>query len=241
MSLIEFEFATTAPSGTAIGVDHAHVGASLHPHHREGVRRFLNVAVATIGLMLTAPLMALIALAVKLTSPGPVFYRQTRVGLLSPDGGNAGGNDEPWGQLFTMYKFRTMRAAAPAAKQEVWCGAADPRITTVGHFLRRSRLDELPQLVNVLLGDMNVVGPRPEQPKIFATLREQVPGYALRQRVRPGITGLAQVTLAYDTCVDDVRKKVAADLKYIANQSLVTDLGIMLRTVPVMVMQIGSR
>lgn len=217
-------------------------GVSAHPHEREGARRLLNVAVAAIGLIITAPLMALVAVAVKLSSPGPVLYRQTRVGLCGPSGDGAGRNcPETGGALFTIYKFRTMRAAPAGSETQVWCRENDPRITPLGCFLRRTRLDELPQLVNVLMGDMNVVGPRPEQPAIFATLRTEVAGYALRQRVRPGITGLAQVTLAYDTCADDVRRKVAADLRYIANQSLWMDLGIMLRTVPVMLMRIGSR
>jgi lipopolysaccharide/colanic/teichoic acid biosynthesis glycosyltransferase len=240
MSMMDYELAAPAEFGAGITAERS---TAHHPHELEGARRFLNVAVAALGLIITAPLMALIAIVVKLTSPGPVFYRQTRVGLCPPDamGGNGRRCGESGGQLFTIYKFRTMRAVAPSAESQVWCGSNDPRITAVGHFLRRSRLDELPQLVNVLMGDMNVVGPRPEQPAIFSTLREEVPGYALRQRVRPGITGLAQITLAYDTCVDDVRKKVAADLQYIGNQSLLTDLGIMLRTVPVMVMRIGSR
>jgi lipopolysaccharide/colanic/teichoic acid biosynthesis glycosyltransferase len=240
MRMMDYEIAATADFGAGIAAEPA---VAHHPHDLEGARRFLNVAVAALGLIITAPLMALIAVAVKLTSPGPVFYRQTRVGLCHPSA--TGNNDrrcaESGGQLFTIYKFRTMQAVAPSAESQVWCGAHDPRITTVGHFLRRSRLDELPQLLNVLMGDMNVVGPRPEQPKIFASLRAEVPGYMLRQRVRPGITGLAQITLAYDTCIDDVRKKVSADLQYIANQSLLTDLGIMLRTVPVMMMRIGSR
>ena len=240
MSLLDYELAVPVEFGVGITSERA---VAHHPHDLEGARRFLNVAVAALGLIIAAPLMALIAVAVKLTSPGPVFYRQTRVGLCPP--ASMGGNDrrcpESGGQLFTIYKFRTMQAVAPSAESQVWCGTNDPRITPVGHFLRRSRLDELPQLVNVLMGDMNVVGPRPEQPAIFVSLRKEVPGYSLRQRVRPGITGLAQVTLAYDTCVDDVRKKVAADLEYIANQSWLTDLGIMLRTVPVMVMRIGSR
>ena len=132
-----------------------------------------------------------------------------------------------------MYKFRTMEVA-PAKATEVWAGKNDPRVTSIGRVLRKFRLDELPQLWNVLLGDMNVVGPRPEQPSIFNYLREQIQGYARRQRVRPGITGWAQINLAYDTSVDDVRHKVAHDLEYIRNQSAMEDLKIMLRTVPVM-------
>ncbi|HRN51906.1 MAG TPA: sugar transferase, partial [Gemmatimonadaceae bacterium] len=142
---------------------------------------------------------------------------------------------------FTIYKFRTMRAARPGEEVQVWASENDPRITRLGTFLRKTRLDELPQLWNVLRGDMNVVGPRPEQPAIFQTLRTDVQQYAARQRVRPGITGLAQITLRYDTCVDDVRKKVEADLTYIERQSLVQDLKIMALTAPVMLFRKGSR
>lgn len=216
--------------------------AGGHPHDREGARRILNVLVAVLGLAVAAPVMALIAITIKLTSPGPVLYRQKRVGLCAPtnENGRRERCAESGGVLFTIYKFRTMRVAAALAETQVWCAERDPRITALGRFLRRSRLDELPQLVNVLLGDMNVVGPRPEQPDIFASLRTEVAGYALRQRVRPGITGLAQITLPYDTCVEDVRKKVAADLRYIAEQSLTTDLRIMLRTFPVMLTRFGG-
>jgi lipopolysaccharide/colanic/teichoic acid biosynthesis glycosyltransferase len=144
------------------------------------------------------------------------------------------------GRPFTIYKFRTMRVAKPGAESQVWASADDPRITKLGKFLRKMRLDELPQLYNVLKGDMNVVGPRPEQPEIFQTLRSEVPSYPVRQRVRPGITGQAQITLHYDTCVEDVRKKVQADLEYIERQSVLTDLRIMLMTVPVVVFRKGG-
>ena len=117
----------------------------------------------------------------------------------------------------------------------MWASRNDPRITVVGRGLRASRLDELPQLLNVLFGDMNVVGPRPERPSIFAEMRKTIPGYEKRQQVMPGITGWAQVNLAYDTCVDDVKKKVDLDLEYVKNRSLTQDLSIMARTIPVMV------
>jgi lipopolysaccharide/colanic/teichoic acid biosynthesis glycosyltransferase len=213
-----------------------------HPHQRERARRALNVLVAAVGLILSAPIMLMVAIAIKLFDRGPIFYRQTRVGLCvrASNGGNFRRKVDLGGRPFTIYKFRTMRVAAPGAGQ-VWASADDPRITPLGKFLRRTRLDELPQLWNVLLGDMNIVGPRPEQPEIFQNLRNEVQSYAARQRVRPGITGLAQVTLQYDSCIDDVRKKVEADLRYIESQSLLQDLRIMALTAPVMIFRKGSR
>ena len=187
--------------------------------------------------------MAAVAVAVKLSSAGPVFYRQRRVGLdvRTTSGGNHRRKVDLGGRPFTIYKFRTMRVPLPGQEVQVWASHQDPRITPIGNFLRRTRLDEIPQLLNVLLGDMNVVGPRPEQPEIFQTLRNEVPNYHARQQVRPGITGRAQITLQYDRCVDDVRKKVVADLEYIGSQSLVEDLRIMAMTAPVMLFRKGSR
>ena len=214
-----------------------------HPFSREGARRALNVAVAAVGIVFAAPIMAAVAVAVKLSSPGPVFYRQRRVGLdvRTTSGGNHRRKVDLGGRPFTIYKFRTMRVPLPGQEVQVWASHQDPRITPIGNFLRRTRLDEIPQLLNVLLGDMNVVGPRPEQPEIFQTLRNEVPNYHARQQVRPGITGRAQITLQYDRCVDDVRKKVVADLEYIGSQSLVEDLRIMAMTAPVMLFRKGSR
>lgn len=214
-----------------------------HPHGREGARRALNVVVAALGLALTAPIMAIIAIAVKLTSPGPVFYRQMRVGLdlRTAAGGNFRRKVDLGGRPFTIYKFRTMREARPGEDTQVWAAQDDPRITRMGAFLRRTRLDELPQLINVLRGEMNIVGPRPEQPEIFQSLRGEVASYTTRQQVRPGITGRAQITLRYDSCIDDVRKKVDADLEYIRTQSLVEDLRIMVMTAPVMIFRKGAR
>lgn len=213
-----------------------------HPHEMERGRRALNVAVAAIGLLVTAPIMALVAIAIKLSSPGPVFYKQVRVGLCrrTSMGGNFRRQQDVGGKPFTIYKFRTMRQAAGEDAQ-TWAAQNDPRITAVGRFLRRTRLDELPQLINVLRGEMNVVGPRPEQPSIFQNLRTEVQDYQYRQRVRPGITGRAQVSLAYDSCVEDVRKKVEADLEYIRSQSVTEDFKIMVMTVPVMLFRKGSR
>jgi lipopolysaccharide/colanic/teichoic acid biosynthesis glycosyltransferase len=123
---------------------------------------------------------------------------------------------------------------------QVWAAPDDNRVTRVGRYLRSSRLDELPQLFSVLKGDMNIVGPRPEQPEIFVELRELVEGYQRRQRVLPGITGLAQITLTYDRCVEDVRNKVRCDLDYIRRQSVLEDLKIMLLTLPVMLGRRGG-
>ena len=213
----------------------------LDREHRS--RRLLNIAVAAVGLVLAFPLMLLIAVLIKLTSRGPVLFAQTRVGLdrrsLSMAGGNTRRHTDQGGQPFTMYKFRTMRPARPD-DQQTWALPDDARVTAIGRVLRKFRLDELPQLFNVLTGDMNIVGPRPEQPTIFVDLREQIEGYQRRQRVRPGITGWAQINQGYDTSVDDVRRKVRYDLEYIRRQSAREDLLIMLRTVPVMVMRRGG-
>jgi lipopolysaccharide/colanic/teichoic acid biosynthesis glycosyltransferase len=210
---------------------------------QEKLRRALNVAAAVVGLILALPLMVVIALAIKLTSPGPVFYKQTRVGVdrrnpLRP-GGNWRRQVDYGGRLFQVYKFRTMVADADRAGQ-VWATPEDPRITRVGGFLRKYRLDEIPQLWNVIRGDMNIVGPRPEQPTIFATLREQVEHYPRRQRVLPGITGWAQVNHHYDRTIDDVRTKLHYDLQYLRRQSVAEDLKIMLRTVPAVLTKKGA-
>ena len=213
-----------------------------HPHYREGARRALNVAVAAIGIVVAAPIMVAVAVAVKLSSPGPIFYRQKRVGLdiRTSNGGNHRRKVDMGGKPFTIFKFRTMRVATPGEEIQVWASQGDPRITPIGGFLRRSRLDELPQLFNVLTGDMNIVGPRPEQPEIFQNLRSAVVNYHARQRVRPGITGRAQITLHYDSCIEDVRKKVEADLAYIHTQSVLEDLRIMALTAPVMIFRKGA-
>jgi len=216
----------------------------VEPQAQERARRVLNFVVALVGIILTAPLMLVVAVLVKLTSPGPVIYRQHRVGVDRRLGRGSGGADhrrrtDKGGRIFTIYKFRTMRADQGSAKQ-VWASKHDPRITRIGRILRQTRLDELPQLFNVLKGDMNIVGPRPEQPEIFQHLQQQVGSYRRRQRVLPGITGLAQVSLQYDSCVDDVKKKVELDLEYIRQRSAAKDLVIMAKTMPVMVLRKGA-
>ena len=211
--------------------------APIHPAV-EAIRRALNVAIATVALVLLAPVLLAVAIAVKVSSPGPVFYTQVRVGQ-DRRGGRRGAADDRrrvdhGGQLFTIYKFRSMRTDAEANGEAVWARRDDDRVTPVGRVLRRTRLDELPQLFNVLKGDMNIVGPRPERPSIFAQLRADIAEYPLRQLARPGITGWAQINHTYDTCIDDVRTKVRYDLEYLQRQGIWTDVVIMAKTVPVM-------
>lgn len=218
--------------------------STLEPQTRcDEVRRVLNVLIAIVGLVLALPVMITIAIAIKLTSRGPVLFAQPRVGLDRRADGHAGGNarrhSDHGGQTFIMYKFRTMRVER-AASPQVWALPDDPRVTTVGKVLRKLRLDELPQLWNVLVGDMNVVGPRPEQPAIFKLLRGQIKEYQRRQQVLPGITGWAQINRAYDSSVDDVREKLSYDLEYIGQRSAFEDLKIMLLTPAVMLGRRGG-
>ena len=209
----------------------------------EALSRAVNVTIASIALVCLAPVIALIALAVKLTSRGPVFYSQVRVGVdrryKQKSSYDRRGYDHG-GKPFMMFKFRTMQVDAEADGRAVWAAKGDPRVTFIGNVLRRTRLDELPQLINVILGDMNIVGPRPERPSIFADLRQNIPQYPMRQRVKPGITGWAQINQAYDACVDDVRRKVEFDLEYMKRQSIAHDLRIMTMTLPVMIFRRGS-
>jgi len=215
----------------------------LPAERSERLSRALNVIVAVLALVVAFPVMVLVALAVWLTSKGPVFYSQVRVGVdrrfRSCVAYDRRGYDYG-GQLFRMHKFRTMRVDAEADGHAVWAQRSDPRTTLVGKFLRKTRLDELPQLYNVIRGDMNIVGPRPERPTIFAKLRDEVPQYAQRQRVKPGITGWAQINQAYDSCVDDVKNKVRFDLEYVQRQSLTHDIRIMSMTLPVMLFRKGG-
>jgi lipopolysaccharide/colanic/teichoic acid biosynthesis glycosyltransferase len=203
----------------------------------ETATRAVNVIVAFIGLIVVSPLMAVVALLVRLTSRGPVLYSQTRVGVdrryKRADTDDRRQYDQG-GKPFEMYKFRSMVVEAEKDGRAVWAQPKDPRVTPIGRVLRQTRLDELPQLYNVIRGDMNIVGPRPERPTIFAELRQEIPQYQMRQRVRPGITGWAQVNQAYDACLDDVRQKVSYDLEYIQRRSVFEDLRIMSMTIPVM-------
>ena len=219
----------------------------VQPRERsEVLSRAVNVAIAGVAILILLPVLVLVALAVRLTSRGPVIYTQTRVGL-----------DrrwrQPWrqgmydrrvcdlgGRAFRIYKFRTMRVDAEKNGAAMWASKNDSRVTVIGNVLRKCRLDELPQLFNVIKGDMNIVGPRPERPAIVARLRGDIETYPLRHRVRPGITGLAQISQAYDTCLDDVRSKVAYDVEYLQRQSMAADLLIMAKTLPVMLFRRGA-
>jgi lipopolysaccharide/colanic/teichoic acid biosynthesis glycosyltransferase len=212
----------------------------------EGPRRWLNVGVAGAFLILTMPVMVLIAILIKASSPGPVFYTQTRIGMNRRRPGDPPHRLGPrrtcdlGGHPFVIFKFRTMRVNAERESGVVWATKNDPRVTWIGRILRQTRLDEIPQLINVLRGDMNVVGPRPERPAIFARLADELEEYPLRQQVRPGITGLAQISQQYDTSLDDVRRKLQFDLEYIQVQSFWTDVMIMLKTVPVILFRKGG-
>jgi lipopolysaccharide/colanic/teichoic acid biosynthesis glycosyltransferase len=214
------------------------------PPRAELANRMVNIVIAAVALVVLSPVFFLVALAVRLSSRGPILYTQTRVGLDRRFGRIVALYDRrernQGGRIFTIYKFRSMYTDAERHTGAVWATRHDPRITPVGRFLRAYRLDELPQLLNVVKGDMNIVGPRPERPSIFAKLSEDISEYPLRQRARPGITGWAQVNQSYDSCVEDVRAKVHYDLEYIARQSLVEDFRIMLKTVPVMLFRRGG-
>lgn len=183
--------------------------------------------IAVVALILGAPIIILVMLAVKLTSPGPVFFRQTRVGL----------NEK----IFTVYKFRSMYQDAESRTGPVWATRNDPRITPVGNFIRKLRLDELPQLFNVLLGDMSIVGPRPERPEFVQTLSTQIPYYRQRHCVMPGITGWAQVSYKYGDTIEDTIMKLEYDLYYIKHFSVWLDFFIMFHTVKIMLLVRGAQ
>ena len=188
-------------------------------------KRTIDIVVATVGLILTAPLMALVAIAVRLSSPGPVLYHQKRVGL--------------HGRVFTLHKFRSMRDDAEKHTGARWATEGDTRVTPIGRFLRSARLDELPQFWNVLQGDMSFVGPRPERPEFVRELTIQIPFYGQRHVVRPGLTGWAQVNFRYGATVADSMEKLQCDLFYIKNVSIALDLFIILKTIQTIVLRRG--
>ncbi len=191
------------------------------------LRRCFDILVGLLLVVMTLPVILVAAAAVRLTSPGPVFYRQTRSGL--------------GGRVFTLFKFRSMRVDAEAGGVPVWATRRDPRVTRVGRFLRLTRIDELPQVLNVLRGDMSIVGPRPERPGFVEELGRVIPHYHDRACVRPGITGWAQVKYPYGASVEDARMKLAYDLYYVRNRSLFLDLLILVATVRVVLFQEGAR
>ena len=191
----------------------------------DATKRAIDIAVATVGLILTAPLMAVVALAVRVSSAGPVLYHQKRVGL--------------HGRVFTLHKFRSMRDNAEKHTGARWATEGDTRVTPIGRFLRSARLDELPQFWNVLQGDMSFVGPRPERPEFVRELTSQIPFYGQRHVVRPGLTGWAQVNFRYGATVADSMEKLQCDLFYIKNVSIALDLFIILKTIQTIVLRRG--
>ena len=191
------------------------------------VKRGFDIFVSLALLFLTLPLMLLTALLVHLDSPGPVLYRQTRVGL--------------HGKPFTLFKFRSMSVDAEASGKARWATQRDPRITRVGNFIRPMRIDELPQLINVLFGEMSLIGPRPERPQFVEQLARIIPFYHERSYVKPGITGWAQVNFPYGASVEDARQKLSYDLYYVKNRSLVLDVLILLATIRVILFREGAR
>ena len=192
----------------------------------QAVKRTTDLLAATVGLLCSLPLLALIAMAIKLTSPGEILYRQQRVGLD--------------GRVFTLYKFRSMRHDAEALTGAVWASQDDKRVSVVGRFLRRTRLDELPQFWNVLRGDMSLVGPRPERPEFVEGLTKQIPFYGQRHVVKPGVTGWAQVKYSYGASVEDALEKLQYDLFYIKNLSVGLDWFIVLKTIQTVLLRRGT-
>ena len=190
-------------------------------------KRFASVLVSMLGLLLSLGLLPFIALAIKLSSPGPILYRQKRVGRE--------------GTVFDCYKFRTMRADAEADTGATWAADDDPRITKVGAFLRTSRLDEIPQLWNVLIGDMSLVGPRPERPEFVEWLRREIPHYSVRHMIRPGITGWAQVRYRYGSSIEDSKEKLRYDLFYVKNIAPGFDLLILFYTIKIILLGRGAK
>jgi exopolysaccharide biosynthesis polyprenyl glycosylphosphotransferase len=191
------------------------------------VKRLCDLVIGACMLILLLPLMALTAVAIKIDSTGPVFYRQERVGQ--------------FGGTFTLFKFRSMTADAEANGDPLWAQKRDPRVTRIGRFIRASRIDELPQLVNVLRGEMSLVGPRPERPHFVVQLARAIPFYRQRAYVKPGLTGWAQVNFPYGASVEDAREKLAYDLYYVKNRTILLDLTILIATIRVVLSREGAR
>ena len=190
------------------------------------VRRLVSITVSFVALIICLPFLPFIILAVRLSSRGPIFFRQTRVGLR--------------GRPFTVYKFRTMRQDAEAAGA-VWATKDDPRVTKLGKFMRKTRVDEIPQLWNVLRGEMAFVGPRPERPEFVQWLSNEIPFYELRHIIRPGITGWAQVRFRYGASLEETKQKLEYDLYYVKHLSLGLDLLIMFETIKTIILRRGAQ
>ena len=213
--------AASLPSGYPEPADAAGLRAP------EIAKRLCDVVGSLLLLIATLPLMVVVAVLIAIDSPGSVLYRQERIGR--------------YGRPFMLLKFRSMRADAEAGGTPRWAQKYDPRITRIGHFIRQTRIDELPQLLNVLRGDMSTIGPRPERPSFVEELTLAIPCYAKRAAVKPGITGWAQVNYPYGASVEDAREKLAYDLYYVKNRSLLLDIVIVCSTVRVILFREGAR
>jgi sugar transferase (PEP-CTERM system associated) len=194
---------------------------------RTATKRVFDLAASSLLLAIASPVMLITALAVRLESPGPIIYRQERVGL--------------GGRSFMCLKFRSMRSDAEKDGVARWATKNDARVTRVGSFIRKCRIDELPQLISVLRGEMSLVGPRPERPSFVAQLQEQIPFYDIRHSVKPGVTGWAQVRYSYGASVEDARRKHQFDLYYVKNNSLFLDLLVLVETVSVVLFREGAQ
>ncbi len=196
-------------------------------HLTRRLKRAMDVSLAALGLLMTSPLFMLLAVLIKLTSPGPAIYRQERVG--------------EGGRIFTVIKFRSMLVDAESTSGPVWAQDEDPRVTPIGQIMRKFRLDELPQMMNVLKGEMSFVGPRPERPPFVEKLRAQIPYYDLRFSAKPGITGWAQIRYHYGGTLQGALEKLQYELYYIKHMSVLLDLFILMETVKVVLFQKGAR
>jgi sugar transferase (PEP-CTERM system associated) len=200
----------------------------VRPRLLYSIKRFSEVIAAAIMIAVAAPLMAIIALLVRIDGPGPVLYRQRRVG--------------EGGRVFNLLKFRSMKVSAELSSGPVWSSPrGDPRVTRLGRFLRKVRFDELPQLINVLRGEMSFVGPRPERPEFVELLAPVIPYYDERHTVYPGITGWAQINFPYGSTLEDAEEKLEYDLYYLKHMSLMLDFVIVMKTLRVMMLGRGAR
>jgi sugar transferase (PEP-CTERM system associated) len=196
-------------------------------HPSRALKRAIDIIASVVLLILTLPLMLAVSILIRLETPGPVLYKQDRVGL--------------HGKTFTLFKLRSMRVDAEAGGKPVWAAKRDPRVTRVGSIIRQTRIDELPQLLNVLRGEMSLTGPRPERPFFVEQLEAVLPFYAVRNYVKPGVTGWAQVNYPYGASVEDAREKLSYDLYYVKNRGLILDLLILISTVRVILFREGAR
>ena len=203
---------------TLVGVGGGILSLLVHLARRyfEVAKEVLDIFLGLVALIVFLPILAICTAIIKLSSKGPVFYTQLRVGKR--------------GKIFRMYKLRTMYAKAESSTGAVWASPGDPRVVSTCRWMRRSHVDELPQLINVIKGEMSIVGPRPERPEMAQKLERLLPDFRKRLEVRPGITGLAQVNNGYDGSVDGARRKLKADLEYIQHRTWSTELRILFRT-----------